>query len=104
MIVYMFRKTNPGRCDYMTLHIHEATRTAFKLDHALKDTIAWHFQKIYIISGNSRFNGEKASGNSLYPHHVSMFQVCLVLQQLPHHIDVALLSCRDQRRPAVLHI
>lgn len=62
------------------------------------------FRKHDIISGNSRFNEEKASGNSRYPHHVSMFQVCLVLQQLPHYIDVALLSCRDQRRPAVLHI
>lgn len=32
-----------------------------------------------------------------------MFQVSIVLQQFSHHLDVALLRCRDQRRPAVLH-
>lgn len=31
-----------------------------------------------------------------------MLQVNIVLQQLPHHLDVTLLGCRDQRRPAVL--
>lgn len=35
-------------------------------------------------------------------YHVSMLQVNIVLQQLPHHLDVTLLGCRDQRRPAVL--
>lgn len=35
-------------------------------------------------------------------YHVSMLQVNIVLQQLSHHLDVTLLGCRDQRRPAVL--
>lgn len=39
----------------------------------------------------------------MWSHHVTMFRVGVVLQQLPHHLDVALLGCGDQRRPAVLH-
>lgn len=35
-------------------------------------------------------------------HHVTMFRVGVVLQQLLYHLNVALLGCGDQRRPAVL--
>lgn len=55
---------NRGRCDYVTLFIHDATRTAFKLERVLKDTITI-FRKHDIISGNSSFNEEKAYGNFL---------------------------------------
>lgn len=39
----------------------------------------------------------------LNSHHVSVLKVSIVLQQVPHHLDVSLLSCRDQCRPAVLY-
>lgn len=35
-------------------------------------------------------------------HHVSVFDVGAVLQQLLHHLQMTFFSCRDQRRPAVL--
>lgn len=50
-----------------------------------------------------RFKNTKHFCVNLYSHHVSVFKVSIVLQQFPHHLNVSLLSCRDQGSPAVLH-
>lgn len=48
-------------------------------------------------------NKEKKISHALYSYHVSVLQVGIVLQQIPHHLNVSFLSCRDQCSPAVLY-